>query len=107
MRVDPLSIQLEQLLDGIESRECVLWTWGQGVLITEIKDLPAGRVLYVTNVRGKGYLQHLHLIDADVTSYAKALGVKYLVGEVVSAGLAKKYQKRGAEVLHRVVREIK
>lgn len=109
MENDPLSLSIEELLDGIDSRECVLWIWkeGQGMLITEVKDLPAGRVLYVTNVRGEGYLQHLAEIDADVESYAKTIGVRYLVGEVASLGLLKVYEKRGARAFHRVLREVK
>lgn len=107
MRVDPLSITLEQLMDGIETRECILWTWGKGILITEVKDLPQGRVLFITNVRGEGFLQNLHLIDEDILSYARAIGVDYMVGEVWHPGLVKAYVKRGAKVMHRVLREVK
>lgn len=107
MERDPLSLSIEELLDGIESRECVLWTWGEGILITEVRDLPAGRVVYITNVRGVGYLQHLAEIDSDVESYAKAVQAKFMIGEVSSLGLVKMYQKRGAHTMHRVLREIK
>lgn len=107
MEADPLSLTIEELMDGIESRECVLWTWGQGILITEVRDLPAGRVVYITNVRGEGYLQHLAEIDSDVESYAKAVQAKFMIGEVASLGLVKMYQKRGAHTMHRVLREIK
>lgn len=109
MEADVLSLTIEELLDGIESRECVLWTWGdgKGILVTEVRDLPRGRVLYVTNVRGEGYLKFLPEIDSDVESYAKSIQCNYLVGEVASEGLLRMYQKRGAVVMHRVLREVK
>lgn len=106
MQGNPFSISEEELVDAIYAKKSIVWTWGEGILITTLEWLGENLVCSVSNVCGKNYMRYLDKIDHDVTMYAKAHGAKFIVGEVPSPALVKAYEKRGAKTLHRVVREI-
>ena len=104
---DPMSMTEDALLEEIYERKAIVWTWGQGIIITSFQDTERGRVLFLSNVRGKGYLANISKIDADIESHAKCIGARYIVGDVPSKGLVRVYESRGARTIHRVVREVK
>ncbi|OYW77685.1 MAG: hypothetical protein B7Z37_03080 [Verrucomicrobia bacterium 12-59-8] len=106
MQGNPFSCSEKELIYAIYSRKSIVWTWGEGILITTLEQLGEHSVCSVSNVVGKNYMRYLDKIDHDVTMYAKAHGAKFLVGEVPSMALVRAYEKRGARTLHRVVREI-
>lgn len=103
---NPLGLTIEHLLDDIYATQAILWTWGEGVLVTSIQGFPTGNALHVSHVRGKNYLVQLETIEADCVVIAKALGCKWLLGEVPSQALIKAYVARGATPFHFMLKEI-
>lgn len=102
----PLSLKPEDLVREIVSGKSILWTWGDGVLMTTQADEGMYKVLYVTNVAGEGYLENIDEIDKEVTRHAKAVGARYIIGDVPSKALVKIYERRGGKPLFRVMREV-
>lgn len=111
IELNPLSDDIETLLDNIYKKEAVLWKWeceqGSGILITYIRSFPKHpRLLFVTNLRGKGYIENIGLIEADVTQIAKDFNCSHVVGEVMSVGLVKVYERLGAKAIYAMYREV-
>lgn len=103
---DPMSMTVEQLIDDIYNGVSLIWSWGEGILITTIESRPAGLVCLVTNVCGEGYLKNLAGIAEDVVSYAKASGCRFILGDVPSPGLVRIYERMGGRTYHRMLREL-
>lgn len=105
---NPLSDDIETLLKMIYEKKAVLWTWGDGILITYLKSFPKHKnVLVMTNLRGKGYIQNIGLIEHDINEIAKAFDCPFIIGETMSAGLVKVYERLGAKAIYSLYREVR
>jgi hypothetical protein len=108
---NPLSDDIEALLNNIYAKSAVLWTWknehGEGILITYLKSFPQHpKVLVMTNLCGEGYLRNLAEIEHDITELARSFECTHIIGEVMHQGLVKVYEKLGARAIYQMYREV-
>jgi hypothetical protein len=104
---NPLSAGIEDLLEDIYAEKSIVWTWGTGILLTSFETFRVGRVLHVSNVRGRGYLSRLPSIEHDIEVIAREWDCRFIKGDVPSAGLVKKYVEMGAKASSFVIREVR
>jgi hypothetical protein len=103
---DPFGSTLNELLADIYEGRTVLWTWEEGILMTSFRETSRAKGLVVTNLRGKNYLANATKIEHDYGLIAKAFDCTHLLGDVHNEALAKVYEKHGAKIAYRVMREV-
>lgn len=97
MKFDPHGLTLPDVLKAVEAQNMVLWSWGEGLIVTQFIDFPAGRELMVTHLGGRGYLKRLAELRAEMEEIARKCGCRWMSGIVARQGLVKEYLEQGGE----------
>ena len=96
---------VDWILDRVTNFELALWR-GKGtkidfLLLTQLRNYPGGKELFLWGVGGKGYLRSAAVVIPKLISYAKSNACRWLTGISARDGFEKVHELQGAKILYK------
>jgi hypothetical protein len=98
---------LSDILRAVEQGEIYVWSWGDGVLTTQVKQRLQGRELFVHSLAGEKLVRKRALVEQDLLTLAREFNCRWIGAMTLRHGMEKLMKSaEGYSALY-LVRELK